>query len=244
MLPDMSMPPYSLTPIAHLRSPFKQKFAIPRQPNLANAPGTLIFTPEFTDINALRGIELYSHLWLLFIFHETLQQGWKPTVKAPRLGGNKKLGVFASRSTFRPNGIGMSVVQYQGMKQKNGQLELHISGIDLLDGTPIVDIKPYIPYADNIPTATADWLNQHPINKREVNIGPQVTNKLQQLARKYPDLPDLINACLSQDPRPAYKHALDNDDKLYHVNFYDVDIHWCVKNGKIEITSINEISDS
>ena len=139
-----------LNAVAICRTPYKQKFGIPRQPGLVNAVGYIEFEPAFNHIDAVRGIEQYSHLWLLFCFHENLAQGWKTTVRPPRLGGNEKLGVFATRSTFRPNGIGQSVVKLHGVIQRKGKVCLVISGMDLLDGTPIVDIKPYIPFSDAI----------------------------------------------------------------------------------------------
>ena len=187
---------FGYTPIGHIASPFKQKFAIPRQPALASARGSVRLTPPFNDANCLRGIETYSHLWLLFLFHENLDHGWTPTVRAPRLGGNNRIGVFASRSTFRPNGIGMSVVKNLGAEHLNGQWQLNVGGIDLLDGTPIIDIKPYLPYTDCVADARATLLDEHPLPAREVHFTELATAQLN--AQPHSDLQALIIQCLSK----------------------------------------------
>tara|TARA_B100000446_G_scaffold82263_1_gene77655 strand:+ start:136 stop:894 length:759 start_codon:yes stop_codon:yes gene_type:complete len=231
---------FGYTPIGHIASPFKQKFAIPRQPALASARGSVRLTPPFNDANCLRGIETYSHLWLLFLFHENLDHGWTPTVRAPRLGGNNRIGVFASRSTFRPNGIGMSVVKNLGAEHLNGQWQLNVGGIDLLDGTPIIDIKPYLPYTDCVADARATLLDEHPLPAREVHFTELATAQLN--AQPHSDLQALIIQCLSQDPRPAYRQSQDNDPKTYQVIFYDRDIQWIVENGKVLVTSLQPVS--
>ncbi|MDC8832715.1 tRNA (N6-threonylcarbamoyladenosine(37)-N6)-methyltransferase TrmO [Alteromonas gilva] len=232
---------YQLTPIGTLSSPFKQKFAIPRQPSLVNAQGTVAFEPEFNDPNCWREISTYSHLWLLFLFHENLDQGWTPTVRAPRLGGNSRLGVFASRSTFRPNGIGMSAVRNLGVEHINGKIKLHVSGIDLLDGTPIIDVKPYLAYSDSIVDAKATLLDQHPLPARHVEFTPAATRQL--LQQPHEDLRALIVQCLGQDPRPAYRQRENNDARTYRVIFYDRDIHWQVKNATVVVTAIEQLPD-
>lgn len=231
---------FGVTPIGKISSPFKQKFAIPRQPALADARGSVGFLPPFDDVNCLRGIETYSHLWLLFLFHENLEQGWTPTVRAPRLGGNSRIGVFASRSTFRPNGIGMSVVRNLGTELIGGQLRLHVGGIDLLDGTPIIDIKPYLPYSDSRGEAEAQLLNEHPLPAREVQFTEQAIAQLQ--AQPHKDLKALLVQCLGQDPRPAYRQSQDTDPKTYQVIFYDRDIQWRVVDGKVLVTSLQQVS--
>ncbi|NVK58204.1 MAG: tRNA (N6-threonylcarbamoyladenosine(37)-N6)-methyltransferase TrmO [Alteromonadaceae bacterium] len=230
---------YQITPIGTLSSPFKQKFAIPRQPALVNAQGCIHFAPDYNDPNCLRELSTYSHLWLLFLFHENLEQGWTPTVRAPRLGGNSRIGVFASRSTFRPNGIGMSAVRNLGVEHINGQVKLHVSGVDLLDGTPIIDIKPYLAYSDSIADAQATLLEQNPVPARHVEFTPTATQQL--LQQPHDDLRDLIVQCLGQDPRPAYRQQDNNDAKSYHVIFYDRDIHWQVKNGKVLVSAIEQV---
>lgn len=217
----------TLTPIATIKSPYKEKFAIPRQPNLVNAAcGKVIFSGDANNEELVRGIEQFSHLWLLFIFHGTQDQGWKPLVRPPRLGGNKKLGVLATRSTFRPNPIGMSVVKLEQVERRSGgQLELHISGLDLLNGTPIVDIKPYVPYSDSLPDACAGFAQNEPVASLKVTFTEQALLDLAKLNQKHPQLGLLIEQVLAQDPRPAYKQYK-VDDKLYGMNLYDLNIQW------------------
>ncbi|MBD3587270.1 tRNA (N6-threonylcarbamoyladenosine(37)-N6)-methyltransferase TrmO [Salinimonas sp. HHU 13199] len=229
---------YCISPIATISTPFKQKFAIPRQPNLADAKGKITLANDFDDPRSFKGLENYSHLWLLFIFHETAARGWKPAVKAPRLGGNATLGVFASRSTHRPNSIGMSVVKNRGVSQSDGHLQLHVSGVDLLDGTPIIDIKPYIRYADSIDGARDNLDAYAPIPRRPVCFCPTARDQLIPVMKKHPDAADLIEAVLHQDPRPAYRQSTENDDKIYKVKLYDFDVSWQVKNGQIEVLSL------
>jgi len=227
-----------LTAVAICRTPYKQKFGIPRQPGLVNAVGYIEFEPAFNNIDAVRGIEQYSHIWLLFCFHENLAQGWKTTVRPPRLGGNEKMGVFATRSTFRPNGIGQSVVKLHGVVQRKGKVCLMISGMDLLDGTPIVDIKPYIPFADAIVDAQGGIAQNAPIllPLTYTALATEQINHYRQQAQ-YHDLAELIEGVLSQDPRPAYKKAKD-DPKLYQVALYDFDIFWQVTPQGIEVLEL------
>jgi tRNA-Thr(GGU) m(6)t(6)A37 methyltransferase TsaA len=227
-----------LNAVAICRTPYKQKFGIPRQPGLVNAVGYIEFEPAFNHIDAVRGIEQYSHLWLLFCFHENLAQGWKTTVRPPRLGGNEKLGVFATRSTFRPNGIGQSVVKLHGVIQRKGKVCLVISGMDLLDGTPIVDIKPYIPFSDAILDAKGGIAQEAPIliPLTYTSLATEQINHYSQ-QEQYQDLAALIEGVLSQDPRPAYKKAK-NDPKLYQVALYDLDIFWHITAQGIEVLEL------
>lgn len=229
---------YALTPIASIATPFKQKFAVPRQPGLANAEGCITFSEPFNDANMLKGIEGFSHLWLLFIFHENVEKGWKATVKAPRLGGNAKLGVLASRSTHRPNGIGMSVVKNKGLQKRNGKMCLMVEGVDLVDGTPLVDIKPYLAYADSIPDAE-DKLNEYnPIPNRVVYFHDSIKTALAKAEETHAGFTDLVTNVLSQDPRPAYKHSINDDTKTYRVSLYNVDISFVVQSGNVVVTEI------
>ncbi|NDV92783.1 tRNA (N6-threonylcarbamoyladenosine(37)-N6)-methyltransferase TrmO [Alteromonas sp. 345S023] len=228
----------TVAPIGHITSPFKQKFAIPRQPNLANASGQVVLSADFTDMSVFKGLEGFSHVWLLFLFHENAQRGWKPTVKAPRLGGNATMGVFASRSTHRPNGIGMSVVENKGVSETVEGIVLNVNGVDLLDGTPIIDIKPYLPYADCISTATDNLANYAPIPAREVKISEHVKAQLHQASLRHQDLPELIVSVLRQDARPAYKHKLNDDPKTYWVTLYNYDIGFCVSDATVIVTEM------
>ena len=229
-------------PIGYIRSPFKQKFAIPRQPNLvAEAQGEMVLTDEFTDTNALRELEQFSHIWLLFHFHETEDHGWTPTVQPPRLGGKTKVGVFASRSPFRPNPIGMSVVENLGYKKIDSRVVLKLGGVDLLDGTPVLDIKPYIPYADSLPDASGGFAESRPGEDFEVNFSEAAEASIAQNAIEYPGLRDLIEAVLKQDPRPAWR-VREDDTKRYGMNLYDFNIKWSMTENGITVLSIERES--
>ncbi|MBU2979127.1 tRNA (N6-threonylcarbamoyladenosine(37)-N6)-methyltransferase TrmO [Alteromonas sp. C1M14] len=234
----------SIEPIGTITTPFKQKFAIPRQPNLANAKGVIQFYDAYANPHAFTGIEQYSHLWVMFHFHATAHRGWKPAVKAPRLGGNAKLGVFASRSTHRPNNIGLSVVKNGGVTVRQGKAVLTVFGVDLLDGTPIVDIKPYVAYADSLPHATDNLDTYGSIPQRPVIFSDTAQEQCAKRQAQLPDLVDLIRAVLSQDPRPAYRHGQINDDKIYKVALYDTDISWQVKSDAIYVLDIARIDQN
>ena len=212
--------------IALVESPYQEKFAIPRQPNLVSAAkGRGVLIGDANNSELVRDIEQFSHLWLLFIFHGTQAQGWKPLVRPPRLGGNVKTGVLATRSTFRPNPIGMSVVKLDKVTTIKKQTILHISGLDLLNGTPIVDIKPYVPYSDAIVDADAGFAQQQP----EAGLSVVFSNKAQADLKQYnqhdSELALLIEQVLRQDPRPAYKQGK-ADDKVYGMSLYDLNIQW------------------
>lgn len=230
-----------ITPIAHIHTPYKQKFAIPRQPGLVkHAKGCINFTAEFNDPNFLRGIEAFSHLWLIFHFHQTAEQGFSPLVRPPRLGGNQKQGVFATRSTFRPNSIGMSVVEFADITQHNKQLQLHVNGVDLLDGTPILDIKPYVPYADTIQHAHGGYAQQAPTHM-DVTFCAQALKQLHSHQKDLAHLQSLITEVLAQDPRPAY-HKKKQSEKTYGMTLYDFNIRWQVENGSNQVLSIEKQS--
>ncbi|QIR14081.1 tRNA (N6-threonylcarbamoyladenosine(37)-N6)-methyltransferase TrmO [Shewanella aestuarii] len=224
--------------VAICRTPYKQKFGIPRQPGLVDVKGYVELVPELNNLDTVRGIEQYSHLWLLFCFHENLAQGWKTTVRPPRLGGNEKLGVFATRSTFRPNGIGQSVVKLHAVVQRKGKVCLEISGMDLLDGTPIIDIKPYIPFSDAIKDAQGG-IAQFAPELMPVDYSDLAISQIQNYSQnsQYQSLQPLISSVLAQDPRPAYKKAK-QDPKIYQVALYDLDIFWQVINNKINVIEL------
>lgn len=212
---------HCITPIGHVRSCFKEKFAIPRQPQLAPAArGVLQLVAPFDQPEAVEGLEQVSHVWLLFLFHQALEDIPRLKVRPPRLGGNRSLGVFATRATHRPNGIGQSVVRLD--KVEPGRLWL--SGIDLLDGTPIVDIKPYVPYADCLPSAHNSIAADAPL-PITVDWTPtallQASEHAQRLAEP---LVELIEQCLAQDPRPAYQKP--TPERRYGVGFWDVQVRW------------------
>jgi tRNA-Thr(GGU) m(6)t(6)A37 methyltransferase TsaA len=229
--------------IGRVNSPYKEKFAIPRQPGLVSAAkGSISLIDNANNEELLRGIEQFSHLWVLFIFHGTAQQGWKPLVRPPRLGGNKKLGVLATRSTFRPNPVGMSVVKLESIEQQNKQLIINISGLDLLDQTPVIDIKPYIPYSDSISGAQAGFAQQQPFQALSITFSKQAQEEAKKYQQVYADLPLFIEQVLAQDPRPAYKKQQE-DTKIYGMILYDLNILWQAQSSiEISVLSISKIS--
>jgi len=233
------MSDYSISAIGHIQSPYKQKFAIPRQPRLVpEAKAKLIFAPEFNREEFVRGIDEFTHIWLLFRFHETADKGFSAMVRPPRLGGNERKGVFATRATFRPNAIGMSAVKLEGIEYKNGQLSLLLAGIDLLDGTPIIDIKPYLPYSDAMQDASAGFADTRPETQMSVEFTPEVTYFIDQQTQ-HPDLLNFISNVLKQDPRPAYKKQKDGEQS-YGMTLYDYNIRWQVNGEHNVVTSIEK----
>ncbi|AIR89816.1 tRNA (N6-threonylcarbamoyladenosine(37)-N6)-methyltransferase TrmO [Pseudomonas cremoricolorata] len=212
---------HSVSPVGIVRSCFKEKFAIPRQPQLAPAArGVLELLPPFDTGDAVAGLEQVSHVWLLFLFHQALEDKPRLKVRPPRLGGNKSMGVFATRATHRPNGIGQSVVRLQGVEP--GRLLL--SGIDLLDGTPVLDIKPYVPYADSVPEAVNGIASAAPA-AIEVNWQASALEQAHANGLRLGEpLVALIEQCLAQDPRPAYQ--VPPAERVYGVRFWDVQVRW------------------
>lgn len=230
----------TISPIGIVNSPYKEKFAIPRQPGLVSAAkGSITLSHDVNNADCVRALEQFSHIWLIFIFHGTQAQGWKPLVRPPRLGGNKKVGVLASRSTFRPNPIGMSVVKLDKVDIVEQKVTLHISGIDLLDQTPIVDIKPYIPYSDSLPSADAGFAQKEPEKALKVTFSRQAQLALTKYEHSLPELSVLIEQVLAQDPRPAYKQN-QIDEKTYGMRLYDLNIQWRMLDlVTIEVNQIN-----
>lgn len=212
---------YSVSPIGFLRSCFKEKFAIPRQPQLAPAArGVLELLAPFNNGDAVQGLEQVSHVWLLFLFHQALEDKPRLKVRPPRLGGNQSVGVFSTRATHRPNGIGQSVVKLDRVEPG----KLWLSGIDLLDGTPVLDIKPYVPYADSIADAynrIADSAPQLIAMSWQDSALSQARSHGQRLGEP---LVELIEQCLAQDPRPAYQQPA--PQRHYGARFWDVDVRW------------------
>lgn len=227
---------YSIEPIGFIESPYKEKFAVPRQPSLVPAARSRVrLVGAANSPEAVRGIEQFSHLWLLFLFDQNLSAGWKPTVRPPRLGGNERIGVFASRATFRPNGIGMSAVEVKGVSKQGDQIYLDLGNVDLVDGTPIVDIKPYIPYSDAIVEAKGGYADDEP-NKSLVTFAPQA----QAALANRPDnnyVVTVIEQVLAQDPRPAYKKGKP-DNKEYAVNLFDLNVKFTAQDNLITVTAI------
>lgn len=231
---------YSVTPVAIVTSDFEEKFAVPRQPGLApSARARLVLIPPFDRPEALKGLDQHSHLWLIFRFHLAQRSRsqspqanpdhtFKPTVRPPRLGGNQTLGVFASRSPFRPNGMGLSVVKLEAVHadDPNGPW-VEVSGTDLVDGTPILDIKPYVPYADSLPEAHSEWAANAPI-QRPVSFSSEA---LANIAH-HPEpqrLQAVITEVLAQDPRPAYQQPHPDFERIYGVRLMGVNVRFrCV----------------
>lgn len=220
---------YNMKAIGIIESPYREKFAIPRQPGLVkSAHGTIVMAEEFSSPDFFRGLDSFSHLWLQFVFHETINQGWHALVRPPRLGGNAKLGVFATRSTFRPNALGLSVVELVDIHYKNGQARIDIGGLDLLHGTPIVDIKPYLPYADGIIDARGGYAHVAPGNSIAIEFNSDTQQVLNQYAAEYPNLKTLITEVLKQDPRPAYQKK-NASHRIYGMQLFDFNINWQVQ---------------
>ncbi len=214
-----------LSPIGIVHSCFKEKFGIPRQPGLVPAAGaTLELLPPYDREEALRGLEQFSHAWIIFLFHQAIQKQWKPMVRPPRLGGNQRLGVFATRSPFRPNPLGLSAVELGVIERVDGRLQIHLGGADLVEGTPVLDIKPYVPYADSIPAARGGFADQAPEAALSVVFEPDAETVLTQLGDSG-RLRELIRQVLRQDPRPAYRDARD-EQREYGMHLHDFNIRW------------------
>ncbi|BEH15295.1 tRNA (N6-threonylcarbamoyladenosine(37)-N6)-methyltransferase TrmO [Marinobacter shengliensis] len=233
----------TLTPIAITHSCFKDKFGVPRQPGLTrHAHAELLIQSPFDREDAFRGLETASHLWLTFQFHEAIRAEWRPVVRPPRLGGNKKIGVFASRSPFRPNSLGLSVVRNEGLIRKNGQLVLRISDHDLIEGTPILDIKPYLPFADSVPEASLGWAESAPTERADVVFSLEATAQLATLpVEEYPDVRALIEDVVSYDPRPSFRRGRD-EERIYGANLYDLNVRFRFVNDdskiRVEVISV------
>lgn len=196
------MSAFQFAQIGVIRSPYKEKFAVPRQPGLVkHGGGELHLVAPYNQADAVRGLESFSHLWILFVFHQTMEGGWRPTVRPPRLGGNARMGVFATRSTFRPNPIGMSLVELKGIRCQKDQVILELGSLDLVDGTPVVDIKPYLPFAEALPDASASYAQQAPLAGMNVSFTPEIDAQLLTLEKRYPHIKAFIREVLAQDPR-------------------------------------------
>ncbi len=236
------MPGYTFEPIGYIRSCFKEKFGIPRQPGLVSkARATLIIEPPYSQPEAFRQLERFSHIWVLFVFHESVRRDWKPTVRPPRLGGNRRVGVFASRSGFRPNPIGQSVVELLSIVTTTNKIELNLGGVDLLDGTPVLDVKPYIPYADAIDNASAGYANQQPVAKWPVVFSEMAAHRCDKAqTSRYPDLKTLIVDLLSLDPRPGYQE--ENTSSRHGIRLWDLDIKFRFNGDHILVEDIETVS--
>lgn len=218
--------------IARMKSDFPTKFGIPRQSGLVEAlHSTIVFEPEFRNPDALRGIEGYSHLWLIWQFSEAVRKGWSPTVRPPRLGGNIRMGVFATRSPFRPNSLGLSSVRLLKVEEtKEFGTVLHVGGADLMDGTPIFDIKPYIPYGDSHPEALGGFTD----HAGEFLLDVEFPSTL--LAQIPTEKRQALLGVLRHDPRPSYQR---DPERIYGLSFAGYDVRFSVKDSILTVIEIN-----
>lgn len=221
-----------IQPIAHIHSDFSEKFGIPRQSGLVEElTAAVVFEPEYRDPSALRGLEGFSHVWLIWEFSKARREGWSPTVRPPRLGGNVRLGVFATRSPFRPNPLGLSCVRLLEIRQDRAQGPvLVVAGADLMDGTPIYDIKPYLPYADCKPEAVGGFAAQPKGADLAVDCSPALLDRVPEDKRA------ALLAVLAQDPRPQYQ---DDPDRVYGMAFAGLEVKFRVAGERLTVTEIS-----
>ena len=220
--------------IARMKSDLSTKFGIPRQSGLVpELTSTIVFEPEYRNPDALRGLEDFSHLWVIWQFSEAVRSTWSPTVRPPRLGGNTRMGVFATRSPFRPNNIGLSSVKIESIEhtEANGTV-IHVSGADLMDGTPILDIKPYIPYSDSHPEAVGGFTDQADDFILQVECDPKWLKMLPEAKRS------ALLGILSHDPRPSYQK---DADRVYGLDFAGFNIRFQVKDNNLTVLSVDKI---
>ena len=223
----------NVEPIAVIHTLYASKFGIPRQSGLVPSPGRIVFEKTYRSKEAVRGLEEYSHLWLIWEFTEARSEGWSPTVRPPRLGGNKRMGVFATRSPFRPNSLGLSCVKIERVALDEPDAPvIYVSGADLLDGTPIYDIKPYLPFTDSVPEAVGGFAEDVKQQRLEVMI-PGDLKEVRQ------DDCAVITELLAQDPRPHYQ---DDPDRVYRFEYADLRVAFRVENGVAVVTQAEMIS--
>ena len=220
--------------IARIHTDFPTKFGIPRQSGLVEAlKAEIVFEPEYQNPEAFRGIEEFSHLWLLWEFSEAVRKEWSPTVRPPRLGGNKRMGVFATRSPFRPNAIGLSCVKLEKVELRTDRGPvLHVSGADLMDGTPIYDIKPYLPFADSHPEATGGFSDKTKNYHLDVMIPAEFLEQVEEEKR------EALRAVLMHDPRPSYQN---DPNRIYGMEFAGYEVKFRVEDGILSVITINQI---
>ncbi len=232
----------TFTPIAHIKSCYPDRFGIPRQAGLVpSAHGEIVFEATEENKLALRGIEEFSHLWVLFVFHGQTYGEFKPLVRPPRLGGNKSIGVYATRSPNRPNAIGMSAVKLLGITAEKGTLRLQVQGGDFLDGTPVLDVKPYVPYADALSDASSAWaIYQEPALPVRWSLEAEAV----LLASNDPEkLRCLIAETLGQDPRPGYERGKDGKPgQRWNMKISSYSVFWGVDNGVAEVSQLEQVA--
>lgn len=234
----------TLSPIAIIHTPYKEKFSVPRQPDLVqDGVGIVELLPPYNSPEAVQGLEQFSHLWLIFQFDQIQQGKWQPKVRPPRLGGNQRVGVFASRATHRPNPLGLSKVALRKVECINGHVFLHLGAVDLVDGTPIFDIKPYIAYADSQPDAKSGFAREKPIAKLQVEFTEYAQSAVKKLEEKRPHLARFICEVIEQDPRPAYQQGKPSE-RIYGISLYEFNIKWRIKAGSFDVVEVLDIEKS
>lgn len=223
-----------IEPVAYIHTDFKEKFGIPRQSGLVKElTAKIVFVPKYRNPDALRGIEGFSHLWLLFDFSEAHREGWSPTVRPPRLGGNTRIGVFATRSPFRPNNIGLSSVELVRVEESDGEGSvLIVRGADLLDMTPIYDIKPYLPYADSHPQALGGYTDE----KERVRLRVECPDELIKIIPE--EKRTAVFGCIAEDPRPSYQN---DAERIYSMRFAEFDVRFRVTDNVAYIVSVESV---
>lgn len=234
------MQSFNFKSIGIVHSPYREKFGIPRQPGLVDAEASIELLPPYNRAEAVKGLEAFSHIWVSFVFHGVKREQWRPTVRPPRLGGNERVGVFATRSTHRPNPLGLSVVELTGIDASEGRVVLRIKGADMLDGTPVLDIKPYIPYVDSNPDAQAGFAAEAPVTQLDVSFTAEALAACSRLQDRYPRLEGLLIDILAQDPRPAYQ-AGRSEGREYGISLYDLNIRFRVDRGEAEVLRIDKL---
>lgn len=219
-----------ITPIARIETPFGEKFGVPRQSGIADCPGRIVFEMPYRDPEAVRGLEGFSHVWLIWQFDRALRPNWSPTVRPPRLGGNQRIGVFATRSPFRPNGLGLSAVELErvSLDEPDGPV-LYVRGADMVSGTPIFDIKPYLAYADSYPDASGGFTGGDAGERLTVDFPPELLAQFDSGERQ-----GLLSA-LAADPRPRYQ---DDPERVYGMRYDGRNVRFTVRDGTVFVTEV------
>lgn len=237
----MTTPNLTMQPVAIIHTPYREKFSVPRQPNLVqDGIGIVELLTPYNTPEAVRGLAQFSHLWLIFQFDRIPTGKWHPTVRPPRLGGNQRVGVFASRSTHRPNPIGLSKVALSRVECTEGAVLLHVDAVDLVDGTPIFDIKPYLAYADSQSDAVSGFAQCSPPALLQVEFSAEAQCMIKKLEQKRPHFSRFIREVIQQDPRPAYQQGK-MTDRIYGIYLYEFNVHWKIKKGTVDIAEILDV---
>lgn len=241
------MDSFQFASIGTIQSPFHQRFGIPRQPGLApQIESTILLNSDSRLVTAVNGLESFSHIWVVFVFHQTGREGWIPSVRPPRLGGAKKMGVLASRSPHRPNPIGLSVVELKKIEiLPKQQVKLTVLGGDFLNGTPVLDLKPYLGYCDSLKKTRSGWAKEK-IKKYKIVWSPQALKELKILksSTEFAKTKKMISEVLSLDPRPAFQQRkLSDETSNYGIALEDIDIQWKFKNSAISVMSVRPLKE-